>query len=66
MGMLCSSWFPSRYNLCRLFIPLIVDGMVPLRLLLLSVSMFKFLKAQIPFGIGPFMLHDYKNYLKGA
>ena len=58
VGMLCSSWFPCRYNLCRLFIPLIVDGMVPLKLLSLSVSMFKFLKAPIPFGIGPFMLHD--------
>ena len=58
VGMLCSIWFPSRYNLCRLFIPLIVDGMVPLKLLSLSASTLKFLKAPIPFGIGPFMLHD--------
>ena len=58
MGMLCSSWLPSRYYLCRLFIPLIVDGMVPQRLMSLSASMFKFLKAPIPFGIEPLMLHE--------
>ena len=58
MGMFCSSWLPSRYNLCRLFIPLIVDGMVLLKLLSLNASMLKFLKAPIPFGMGPFMLHD--------
>ena len=58
MGMLCSSWLPSRYNLCRLFIPLFVDGMVPLKLLSLSKGKFKFLKESIPFGIGPFMFHD--------
>ena len=58
VGMLCSSWLPSKYNLCMLFIPLIVDGMVPIKSLSLSLSIFKFLKEPIPFGIGPFMLHD--------
>ena len=48
MGMLCLSWLPSRYNLCGLFIPLIIDGMVPLKFLSLT-SKFKFLKEAIPF-----------------
>ena len=57
MGILCSSWLPSRYNLYRFFILLIVDGMVPLKLLALNASTFKFLKEPIPIGIGLFMLH---------